>query len=526
MNLDISPNDATSLWDLLALRAEATGDAVAVIDEFDRRLTFAAVACAAERVAAGLLACGIEPGSTVSWQLPTRIETIVLSLALSRLDVTQNPIIPLYRAREVTAMTEQCASEWFITVPEFRGFDHAAMADDLRAASGESLEVLILTDELPDGDPATLPAPPLSREEERWIYTTSGTTSAPKGVCHTDSTLIAGGVALADAIGAGSDDVATILFPYAHIGGPDMLIASLVSGMALVVMEVYEPVAAVELMRRTGATVTGGSTPHYALLLEEQRKNPGTPVVPTLRMVTGGGAPMPEKLFREVLAEIGIPVLHAYGMTECPMITSARMSDSIEKLANTSGRPVRGCEVQIRSEEGEILSSDEVGRVWLRGPMLFKQYRTASEIVRPFDANGWMFTGDTGKLDVAGHLVLVGREKDLIIRKGESISPVEIEEVLAKHSAIVDVAVIGLPDDTSGERICAVLQLREGTTAADLGIEQIRDCCRAAGISPVKFPEEVVIVAEIPKTPTMKIRKQSLRQSVIDQRVGTGASAH
>lgn len=523
MNSDIAPDSATSLWDLLALRAAATGDAVAVVDEFNRRLTFAEVASTAERVAAGLLARGIEPGSTVSWQLPTRIDTIVLSLALSRLGVTQNPIIPLYRAREVKAMVEQCASEWLITLPEFRGFDHAAMADDLRAASGDRLELLIVSDELPDGDPTTLPAALRGRDEVRWIYTTSGTTSAPKGVCHTDGTLIAGGVALADAIGANPDDVGTILFPYAHIGGPDLLIASLTSGMSLVVMEVYEPVAAVELMRRTGATITGGSTPHYALLLEEQRKNPGAPVVPTLRMVTGGGAPMPEKLFRDVLAEISIPILHAYGMTECPMITSARMSDSVEQLAATSGRPVLGCEVQIRSDEDEVLRSGEVGRVWLRGPMLFKHYRAGGEIVRPFDADGWMFTGDTGKLEADGHLVLVGREKDLIIRKGESISPTEIEEVLAKHPAVADIAVIGLPDDRSGERICAVLQLRDGV--ADVDVAEIRDYCRDAGISPAKFPEEVVIVSEMPKTPTMKIRKQHLRQSVIDQRVATGVAA-
>lgn len=521
MNSDIAPNDATSLWDLLVLRVDATGDAIAVIDEFDRQLTFAEVASAAERVAAGLLAAGIEPGTTVSWQLPTRIDTILISLALSRLSVTQNPIISLYRAREVAAMTEQCASEWLITIPEFRGFDHAAMARDLRAAGDGRLGVLIVSDELPDGDPATLPAPPSGRDEVRWIYTTSGTTSAPKGVCHTDGTLMAGGLALADAIDAGPADIGTILFPYAHIGGPDLLIASLASAMSLVVMEVYEPVAAVELMRRTGVTVTGGSTPHYALLLEEQRKNPGTKVVPTLRIVTGGGAPMPEKLFRDVLAEIGIPILHAYGMTECPMITSARVSDSVDQLATTSGRPVLGCELQIRSEDDEVLAPGAVGRVWLRGPMLLKQYRADGEVVRPFDAEGWMFTGDTGKLEPSGHLVLVGREKDLIIRKGESISPAEIEEVLADHSAVSDVAVIGLPDDRSGERICAVVQLRDGVP--DLTVDEIRGHCREAGMSPAKFPEEVMIVSEMPKTPTMKIRKQNLRQSIIDQRAVVAA---
>ncbi|MGW0017119.1 class I adenylate-forming enzyme family protein [Rhodococcus sp. NPDC003382] len=522
MNSDIAPNDAVSLWDLLALRAGSTGDAVALIDEHDRRMTFAEVVSVAERVAAGLLARGIDPGSTVSWQLPTRIETVVLSLALSRLGVTQNPIIPLYRAREVGAMVAQCESEWLITLAEFRGFDHGAMAEELRAASGDRLNLLIVSSELPDGDPATLPPAPVGRDEVRWIYTTSGTTSAPKGVCHTDGTLIAGGVSLADAIGATAEDVGTIFFPYAHIGGPDLLIASLTTGMSLALMEVYEPRAAVDLMRRAGVTITGGSTPHYAMLLEEQRKNPGARVVPSLRMLTGGGAPMPEKLFRDVLIEMGIPILHAYGMTECPMITSARMSDSIEQLATTSGRPVLGCEVQIRTEDDAVLPTGEVGRVWLRGPMLFKEYRADGEIIRPFDGDGWMFTGDTGKLESEGHLVLVGREKDLIIRKGESISPTEIEEVLAAHTAVADVAVIGLPDDRSGERICAVLQLHEG--AADPDVDEVRAYCREAGISPAKFPEDVVIVSEMPKTPTMKIRKQHLRQAVIDQRALSGAA--
>lgn len=525
MNSDIAPHEATSLWNLLALRAKATGDAVAVIDEFDQRLTFAELASTAERVAAGLLARGITPGCTVSWQLPTRINTIVLSLALSRLGVIQNPIIPLYRAREVGAMIEQCASQWLVTVPAFRGFDHAAMAAALRTGSGDRLKVLIVSAELPDGDPATLPDVPVGSGDVRWIYTTSGTTSAPKGVCHTDGTLISAGAALADAIGATSTDVGTILFPYAHIGGPDMLITSLLTGMSLVVMEVYEPVAAVELMRRTGVTITGGSTPHYALLLQEQRKNPGTPVVPTLRMVTGGGAPMPEQLFRDVLAEVGVPVLHAYGMTECPMITSARMSDGIEQLAGTSGRPVLGCEVQIRSEQDDVLSAGEEGRVWLRGPMLFKHYCTDGEIVRPFDADGWLFTGDIGKLEAAGHLVLVGREKDLIIRKGESISPTEIEQVLANHPSVTDVAVIGLPDEWSGERICAVIQLCDDAAEADVAVHKLREYCRDAGISPAKFPEDVVVVPEMPKTPTMKIRKQNLRQYVVDQRHAAGAAA-
>lgn len=510
-------SDARSIWALLTCRAEATPDATALIDEHGRRETFAGVHAAAERTAAGLLAQGIGPGTVVSWQLPTSIDAVVLSLALCRVGAVQNPIIPLYRVREVTAMVEQCASQWFVTVGEFRGFDHGRMAEEVRAAVSAPLRVLVLADGLPEGDPATLDPVVSGADEVRWIYTTSGTTSAPKGVCHTDGTLVAGGLGMAHALDVTQTDIGTILFPYAHIGGPDMLIASLSSGMALVLMEIYEPVAAVELMRRHRVTLTGGSTPHYSLLLQQQRKTPGVPVVPTLRMLAGGGAPMPEKLFREFLDEVGVPILHGYGMTESPMIASARPSDTIDQLATTSGRPVQDCEIQIRSESDEVLPDGTPGRVWLRGPILFKHYLSDGIAHRPFDADGWFFTGDIGMLGPEGHLTLVGREKDLIIRKGESISPSEIEDVIGKHPAVEDVAVIGLPDEIRGERICAVVQLADQETRIEL--DELREYCRNSGISPAKFPEQLEFIGELPKTPTMKIRKQNLRERILDRQV-------
>ena len=523
MNAADRISDAMSIWSLLTRRVDATPDAVALIDENDRSETFAGVLAAAERTAAGLLTKGIEPGAVVSWQLPTSIDAVILSLALSRIGAVQNPIIPLYRGREVTAMVEQCASQWLITVGEFRGYDHGRMAEEVRAAVTAPLQVMVLADSLPEGDPAALAQVESGVDEIRWIYTTSGTTSAPKGVCHTDSTLVAGGLGIAEALAVTRADTGTILFPYAHIGGPDMLIASLSSGMALVLMAVYEPVAAVRLMRRHGVTLTGGSTPHYSLLLQQQRRTPGVPVVPTLRMLTGGGAPMPEKLFHEVSAEIGVPILHGYGMTESPMIASARPTDTIEQLATTSGRPVLNCEIQIRSESDEVLSVGDTGRVWGRGPILFKHYITDGGVVRPFDADGWFFTGDIGKLGREGHLTLVGREKDLIIRKGESISPSEIEDVLGKHPAIEEVAVIGIPDEVRGERICAVVRMVDHRQ--NLELDELRDYCRVSGISPAKFPEQLEFVTELPKTPTMKIRKQNLRERILDRQVAAHTGA-
>src|SRR5690625_1711609 len=179
-------------WGLLAHRAALTPDATMLVDDKGRSEPFAALLNEAERVAAGLLEIGVREGDTVSWQLPTRIETVVLSFALARIGATQNPIIPVYRSREVAAMVRQCDARWLITVEEFRGFAHGALARDLAHSSG--IEALVLGDTLPHGDPGTLPPPPRSGVEIRWIYTTSGTTSEPKGVCHSDFSLIAGGL--------------------------------------------------------------------------------------------------------------------------------------------------------------------------------------------------------------------------------------------------------------------------------------------------------------------------------------------
>lgn len=497
------PNTLTGL---LAERASRTPDVAMLIDEHGHRLTFAEVQAATEQVAAGLHDLGLRAGDVVSWQLPTRIDTVLLSLALARLGIVQNPIIPVYRRREVEAMVRQSGTTWLITLATFRGFDHAAMADEVAAGCG--VRTLVLEDNLPTGDPSVLPPAPASGEQVAWIYTTSGTTSAPKGVCHSDRSLIAGALGLADAIAFSSTDVATIFFPYAHIGGPDMLIAGLAVGIPLVLMEAFDVDTAVELMRQHGVTVTGGGTTFYQLYLARQETLGDEPLVPTLRAFSGGGAPMPAAIFHTVKERMGIRVLHAYGMTESPMITAGRTDDDDVDLATTEGRPVRGCEVSIRSEAGEPLPPGEAGHVWIRGPMLFHHYLVDGEVVDPHE-DGWFSTGDIGFQKSSGHVVLVGRAKDLIIRKGESISPMEIEEVVKQHSSVADVAVIGLPDVDRGERICAVLELVPGASAPD--VEALQLHCAKAGLARFKSPEQVEVVSAMPRTPTMKIRKQQLR---------------
>lgn len=511
-----------TMWDLVVRRAERSGDRPMLIDANDRVLTFAGLADQAARVAAGLAAMGIGAGSIVSWQLPTRIDTVVLSVALSRLGAVQNPIIHLYREREVGFALRQTGSELFAVPGEWRGTDYRALATRSLEGADRAPALLVVDDGLPEGDPASLPDPPEATPPEqapvRWIYYTSGSTADPKGVRHTDQTLIAGGWGLARALDMSADDVGSIAFPFAHIAGPDYLVTMLTLGFPAVLVESFSAAEVLPLFRRHGVTMVGGSTAFYVAYLAEQRKDPSTPILPTLRLMSGGGAAKPPSLHAEVRDEIGgRGVVHGYGMTEVPMIANGSPYDTDEQLANTDGAPVEGAEVRIVTLDGRVGAPGEEGEIRVRGPMVFRGYTDPSLDVEAFDAAGFFRTGDLGRLRPDGHLVITGRLKDVIVRKGENVSAKEVEDVLYAHPAVAEVAVIGLPDPERGERVCAVVELRDGAPA--LTLAELATFCREAGLMTQKIPEQLELRRDWPRAGTGKILKRALR----DEYAGTEA---
>ncbi|MEU6218420.1 AMP-binding protein [Streptomyces sp. NPDC047022] len=485
-----------TLWELAERRAALTPDRPVLL-QGDRSLSFGELRERAERVAAGLYGMGVRPGTVVAWQLPTRIETALLSFALVRLGAVQSPVIPFYRDHEVGFALRESRAEFFAVPGTWRGFDFAAMARRLgakgvfEAYDGEGL---------PDGDPAVLPPPPAEGTSVRWIYWTSGTTSDPKGVLHTDRSLIAGGSCLAHALHLSPDDVGSIAFPYAHIGGPDYTVMLLLYGFPAVMFEQFALPDALEEYRRHGVTVAGGSTAFYSMFLAEQRRRPGGKLIPTLRLLAGGGAPKPPELYHSVVREMGVQLTHGYGMTEVPMITMGSPDDSAENLASTEGRPPEGMEIRIVD-----------GEVRLRGEAVCQGYLDPAQTEEAFDENGFLVTGDLGRLTADGHLVLTGRLKDVIIRKGENISAKEIEDLLHRHPAVQDVAVIGLPDEERGERVCAVAEQAPGTAA--LTLAAVTAYLRAEGLSVHKLPEQLEVVDALPRNDTLrKVLKYKLRE--------------
>ncbi|WP_017239411.1 class I adenylate-forming enzyme family protein [Streptomyces sp. SS] len=487
--------ESRTLWELVERRAELTPDRPVLL-QGDRVLTFGGLRDRAERCAAGLYDRGVRAGTVVAWQLPTRIETAVLTFALARVGAVQTPVIPFYRDKEVGFALRESRAEHFAVPGVWRGHDHTEMARRLGARG-----IFEAYEDLPDSDPAVLPPPPASGTDVRWIYWTSGTTSDPKGVLHTDRSLLAGGSCLAHALRLTAEDVGSMAFPYAHIAGPDYTVMLLLYGFPAVMFEQFALPDALDEYNRHGVTVAGGSTAFYSMFLTEQRKQPDKPVIPTLRLLAGGGAPKPPEIYHAVRKELGCQLTHGYGMTEVPMITMGAPDDTVENLATTEGRPPAGMEIRITDD----------GEVRLRGEAVCQGYLDPAQTAAAFDEDGFLITGDVGHLTPTGHLVLTGRIKDIIIRKGENISAKEIEDLLHRHPDVGDAAVIGLPDAERGERVCAVVEQPPG--AAPLTLPAVTAFLRDAGLSVHKLPEQLELMDALPRNETLrKVLKYRLRE--------------
>ena len=503
--------EARTLWELVEARAAETPDAQMVVDEQGESLTFGAFKDAAERAAAGLSAAGVGAGDVVSWQLPSWPSSMVLVAALSRLSAVQNPILPIYREREVGFIARQAGTRVLIVPSSFRGFDYEAMARGI-ASSVSGLEVMISDRSLPQGDPATLSKVPVANGElpVRWLFYTSGTTADPKGAQHTDATIKAAAIGMCDRLALTSEDRHALVFPFTHIGGIIWLFSGLLVGVSQILDEAFNPETTIPLLRREDVTLAGAGTFFHLAYLKAQRENPGAPLFPKVRAYPGGGAPKPPQLHYDIRKEIGgVGIVSGYGLTEAPILTMASVDDPDEVLANTEGRAMQGVQLRVVTLDGKEAGAGEEGEIRAKAPQTMKGYLDASLDADAFDEEGWFRTGDLGRLDVDGNVTITGRLKDIIIRKGENISAKEVEDLLFTHPKIADVAVIGLPDPASGERACAVVAPKDG--ADPLGFEEMKAFLKEKGLRAQAIPEQLETIDVLPRNPTGKVLKQDLK---------------
>jgi len=484
------------------------------------RCTYAELADAVARVAASLKRLGLGRGDMISVQLPNWLEFAILTLAAFRVGAIVNPLMPIFRERELGYMLDFAESKMFVVPKSFRGFDHEAMAKALQANLPKLQHIVVVDGEGPDSFAAMLlsseerlPPPPvgavgaLPPGEMAVLMFTSGTTGSPKGVIHSLNTLMACNVALAERFHLAADDTMLVCSPLGHMTGfaAGMLIG-LKIGATVVFQDVWEPKRGVTIMAEEGATFSAGAATFLTDMCEAVVA--GAPKPAKLRTFLCAGAPIPPVLIERVHRELGALVCSLWGMTESLSSTLTEPERALVKSSTSDGRPLDGVAVKVTRLDGTPAPVGEAGPLKVRGAQMLLGYYKRPEM-EPFDAEGWFDTGDLARMDDEGYIRITGRLKDIIIRGGENVPIVEIEGLLFKHPAVLAAALVGFPDSRLGERACAFLILRAGHS---LDLQAVQAYMAEHKVAKQYWPERIEIVADLPKTPAGKIQKFHLKK--------------
>jgi len=510
-------DDARSVWELIDRRADASPDRVMLFDG-DRVTTFAEYREMVLAAAAGYRDLGVDADTNVSWQLPTWTESAVLVGALCRLGAVQNPMLPIYRYREVSFIAKQTHCSLLVTPSEWNRFDFAALAR--RVASEQAgMRTLVADHHNPTGDPATLspPAQPTddpASDPVRWIFYTSGTTAEPKGAQHTDRSVMAAAIGYAKKTHVVADDIALVALPFTHVGGIIIgVFTPLLTGSAAVLMEAWTAAASTELIAKHRVTLGNGAPAIHAALLAEAKANPEA--YRTIRDFPSGGSSKPPALHYDLMEAVptSVGMTAGYGLTEMPILSQTDVDAPDESKRDGEGTPNEGVVIKLVDRDLNEVAEGAEGELVAKGPSLMRGYVDSSLDAVAFTPDGFFRTGDLARFDPHGAVVITGRLKDIIIRKGENVSAKEVEDVLFGHPKIADVAVLGLADDDRGEMVCACVV---PTDAADPPtLTEIFQFCKDGGLMTQKIPERLEILEVMPRNPSGKVPKHELRAALL-----------
>jgi acyl-CoA synthetase (AMP-forming)/AMP-acid ligase II len=487
--------------------------------------TYADVHHEARRLVTALRDAGIEPGSTVAFQLPNWREAVVAFYGLALGGYVLVPIVHIYGPSEVRFILAQSGARAYVSTDRFGPVDYLDIVDAAPPGSLPDLAVHLVV-----GD-ATAPPPPGVRRID-WsvvdasapatpavtgdpddvcvLAYTSGTTSRPKGVIHTHRSLLAevthirGMIAVAHPNLMGS--------PVTHATGMlGAVLAPMELGEPIHLIDRWDPDHVLEIMLEAGIGAGTGAAVFLASVID----HPGFTAehASKVRRVGLGGAPVPVALGERAAAH-GIVVMRAYGSTEHPSVTSGDFDDPAAKRHATDGRPLPGVEMRLLDEAGAPVGSGEPGEIWSRGPDLALGYTDPELTERAFTPDGWYRTGDLGVVDADGYLTITDRLNDVIIRGGENISAAEVEEAIATLPQVLEVAVVAEPDARLGEHACALVRTAPDTV---LDLATVRGHLAEIGIAKQKWPESLRVVDDFPRTASGKIRKVDLRRQLREE---------
>lgn len=485
-----------------------------------RRFTYRELGDMVAHCAGALREMGVVPGDVVSVQLPNWWEFVVTAFACGRIGAVVNPLMPIFRERELRYMLGFACSKVLIVPQMYRGFDHAAMAAGLRAELPNLRHIVVVdgdpqnsfdcrmlrcaTPVTPSLDPATSALQP---DDVSVMVFTSGTTGDPKGVMHSSNTLLACLNALRGRFGLAPDDVLLCATPVGHMTGyAAVMMLAVRLGGTMVLQDVWDGARGVALMAEEGVTYTAASTPFLTDICDAVAA--GAPRPKRLRSFLCGGAPIPPTLIQRAAHELDLAVCSLWGMTEALSGTLTEPQRAADKSSTTDGRPLEGMEVLVADADGRPLSVGQTGRLLVRGAQVFLGYFKRPDLPA-YDAEGWFDTGDLAYMDDEGYIRIDGRTKDVLIRGGENVPVFEIEGLLVAHPAVAAAAVVGYPDRRLGERACAFVVLKPG---ASFDLAALQTHMAQSQVAKQYWPERVRVVEELPRTPTGKIQKFRLRE--------------
>lgn len=480
-----------------------------------------------DRVALGLLEYGLQKGDVLSLQLPNWNEFIILHYAASKIGAITNPLVPIYRDREIGHMLATVEAKMIVIPDEFRGFHYPEMLERLKPTLPHLQEIFVLGETVPET------MKPLTRlMDEPWeerksvaelqqishhpndvteIIFTSGTTGQPKGVMHTHNTLCVSTNYWIDRLHLTADDVMFMASTFAHQTGfgYGVRLPTHYGGTAIY-QDIWDPGEFLSLVESEKITFTAGATPFLQDTV--QYPNVETYNLTSLHSFVALGAPLPRSLVKEAFAKVPFTILAGWGQTEDGLVTLTKPEDEEEKITGTDGVPFEGMELKIVDETGIEVPRNTEGDLLCRGPALFiGYYKQLEKTLEEFQAD-WFVTGDRAVMDDDGYIRIAGRNKDIIIRGGENIPVAYVENVLYEHPDIAIVQLIAMPDPRLQEKGCAFIRLK--SEASTLSLVDVQQFLKEKGVAKQYWPEHVEIVDDFPRTPSGKIQKYRLRDEI------------
>ena len=479
-------------------------------------LSYAELSSRVSAIAAGLKQIGVQHGDVVSFQLPNWWQFVSTHLACVRIGAVSNPLMPIYRERELEFMVGRSGAKVLIVPKTFRGFDHEQLAYRMQQRIATLEQVFVVGGDGKNSfESALLHATQGERGDDQAglhpndimkIMYTSGTTGEPKGVMHTSNTILCSMKSVIDRVGLTEDDVIFMPSPFAHsIGFCYGILMSLYLGVELVTMDVWDRATAADIMERHGVTFMFGATPFLSDLANLpgiERRN-----LDRFRIFLTAGAPVPPTLVDKAESVLGASVVPGFGMTELGLVTAVLPTDPA-RGRETDGYAFPHTELRLVDAGQRNLQHGMEGELQCRGSSTFVGYHGRPDLYN-VDEDGWFATGDLARVNEDGYIRIVGRSKDIIIRGGENIPVVEVEHLMHEMSQINEVAIVGISDKRLGERSCAFVSLHDGK---DLTLNQVVNFLDSRKLARQYLPEKLIVVDSLPKTPAGKVQKFELRE--------------